>query len=553
MEREGERPTSFAVFVGRAVELARLTEMVAQVPATIVVGVPGVGKSALALAFAARWPGVVVRQRVSDAPIAAQLDDVRRQLARDVVDELASDEERAADVARRLAAASGLWLLDDFHRFGDDDQARLLEAFTAAAGSARLVATSRQAPPPRAALADHAQLRLEPLDEAAGRTLWAALDELYGPSDRFDVAWRRSHGLPLLLRQAHAGGFDQADPIEGTVRALDEDERWLAGALALAEVPLPAESLLALRPGARPALRRLLSRFVVDIDGAGACTLHDLFAAKVRAALADDERRTLHVVVAHALARLPLDPAIRVRNVCAHLGAAGRAGEAADWLVQQAGELVRRGSAAELLRAIDTIAPERRPLPLRVERARALLRVLDVGRALAELRALAAGSHDASEVLTISLAQVALLPGDARLARDRLDEIVRRPEVSRRFRARGAVTLAVASSYLGDGDYGRLILANLEPELGDSEQAAVLASYRAFTLWLEERDDEASDAVRMMTLPPAAPEPSSFRAAVIPAIFGSIAARQGRLDDAERALARSQKVLSRRADALFQL
>ncbi|HEX6835167.1 MAG TPA: winged helix-turn-helix domain-containing protein, partial [Polyangia bacterium] len=93
----------------------------------------------------------------------------------------------------------------------------------------------------------------------------------------------------------------------------------------------------------------------------------------------------------------------------------------------------------------------------------------------------------------------------------------------------------------------------LEPELGDSEQAAVLAAYRAFTLWVEERDDEASDAVRMMTLPPAAPEPSSFRAGVIPAVFGSIAARQGRLEEAERALQRSQKVLSRRADALFQL
>lgn len=553
VEREGERPTSFAVFVGRTAELARLTEMVAQVPATIVVGVPGVGKSALAHAFAARWPGVVVRQRVSDAPASAQLDDVRRQLAPDVVDGLDSDEARAADIARRLAAVGGLWLLDDFHRLADDDQGRLVESFTAAAGPARLVATSRQAPLPRAGLGDHAQLRLEPLDEAAGRALWAALDELYGPSDRFDVAWRRSHGLPLLLRQAHAGGFDQEDPIEGTVRALDEDERWLAGALALAEVALPAESLLALRPPARPALRRLVSRFVVDIDGAGACTLHDLFAARVRAALSDDDRRTLHVVVAHVLARLPLDPAIRVRHVCAHLGAAGRAGEAADWLVQQAGELVRRGAAAELLRAIDSVPPERRPLPLRIERARALLRMLDLGRALVELRTLAAATPDAPDELTISLAQVALLTGDARLARDRLDAMVRRPAVTPRLRARAAVTLAVASSYLGDGDYGRGVLATLEPELADSEQAAVLASYRAFTLWVEERDEEAADAVRLMTLPPPAPEPASFRAAVIPAVFGSIAARAGRLDDAERALQRSQKVLSRRADALFQL
>ncbi|MGZ3406927.1 MAG: ATP-binding protein, partial [Polyangia bacterium] len=218
------RPTSFAVFVGRAAELARLDEMVAQVPATIVVGVPGVGKSALAHAFAARWPGVVVRQRVTGAPLSALLDDVRRQLCHEVVEELGSDEERAADIARRLAAADGLWLLDDFHRLADDDQARLLDAFAAAAGKARLVATSRQAPLPRAGVGDHAQLRLEPLDEPSGRALWLALDELYGAADGFDVAWRRSHGLPILLRQAHAGGFDQEDPIEGAVRALDEDE-----------------------------------------------------------------------------------------------------------------------------------------------------------------------------------------------------------------------------------------------------------------------------------------------------------------------------------------
>ena len=292
METQSERPTSFALFVGRAAELARLAEMVAQVPATIVVGVPGVGKSALAHAFAARWPGAVVRQRVSDAPASALLDDVRRQLAHDVVEELSSDEERAADIARRLASVGGLWLLDDFHRLAADDQARLVDAFTAAAGPARLVATARAAPLPRARLADHAQLRLEPLDEATGRALWAALDDLYGVSDRFDVAWRRSHGLPILLRQAHAGGFDQEDPIEGTVRALDDDERWLAGALALAEVALPAESLLALRPQARPALRRLVSRFVVDIDGAGACTLHD--SVRRRRARRARRRRASH-------------------------------------------------------------------------------------------------------------------------------------------------------------------------------------------------------------------------------------------------------------------
>src|SRR3954469_13768130 len=104
-----DRPTSFAVFVGRAPEIARLTDMVAQVPATTVVGVPGVGKSALAHAFAATWPGLVVRRRAAGASVPALLDDVRRQLAHDVVDEVATYKDHPTDIARRLAATTGLW------------------------------------------------------------------------------------------------------------------------------------------------------------------------------------------------------------------------------------------------------------------------------------------------------------------------------------------------------------------------------------------------------------------------------------------------------------
>ena len=130
---------------------------------------------------------------------------------------------------------------------------------------------------------------------------------------------------------------------------------------------------------------------------------------------------------------------------------------------------------------------------------------------------------------------------------------MRRPDAGLHRRARAAVTLAVACTYLGEGDQGRRALSALEPELADPDRASVLASYRAFSLWIEERDAEASEAVRLVTLTPAAAEPTSYRAAVIPAILGAIAARQGRLDEAERSLGRSQKVLSRRADPLFQL
>jgi tetratricopeptide (TPR) repeat protein len=550
-------PTSFAIFVGRAAESARLAEMTAQVPVTIVVGVPGVGKSALVHAHAARWRGRVMRQRVTDAPFAALLDDARRALAGDVVEELGSDAERVADLAHRLAAVSGLWVLDDFHRLGDAAQSLLIGRFTAAAGGARLVATSRQAPLPRAQLADHAQLRLEPLDEAGGRALWQALDDLYGPSQRFDVAWRRSHGLPLLLRQAHAGGFDQEDPIDGALRALSEDERWLAGALALSEVPLSGEALLAFRPVARPALRRLISRFVVDIDGAGICTLHDLFADGMRAALSPDERRSLHAVIAQALLRLDLDPSIQARNVCAHLIAAGQEDQAADWLVHRSRELLRRGASAELLRAIDAIAPDHRPRSLRIERGRALLRVLDAGRALAELRQAAASADPGSDPIEfdeikVSLAQAALLAGEATLARDTVAPLLARPALGLHRTTRAAAVFVAACSYLGAGDEARAVLEDLANRLDDVDEATLLGAFRVFTLWSEERDDAAGRAIGAIPSPPAH-EATSHRAAIIPAILGLIMARQGRIEEAERALQRCCDVESRRADPLFQL
>lgn len=554
---ETDRPRRFALFVGRASELVRLGEMVADVPATIVIGVPGVGKSALAQAFAARWRGAVVRQRVSDAPLAALLDDVRRQLAGDVIDDVASDHARVADIAVRLAVARGLWLLDDFHRLADADQATLLDAFAQTAGAARLVATSRQAPLPRVGLVDHAQLRLDPLDESAGRELWTALDELYGASQRFDVAWRRSHGLPILLRQAHAGGFDQADPIEAAVHALSPDERALAGALALSEMPLPAVALVEMmcnHERARTALRSLVSRLVVDIDGADGCTLHDLFAASVCAALDDSERRALHLSLAGALMRLDLDPAIRARNLCAHLIAAGHENDAAAWLVLHASDLVHRGAAGELLRAIESLPPERRPPALRIERARALVRVLDFSRALGELRQLALSGADIehSDEVQISLAQVALFTGDARLTHGTLLPLLTRDNLPIRQRLRAAVTLAVASTHLGLGDEGRRALAAVERSLTAGEPAEVLAAYRAFTFWIEERDDEAMEALRHAG-DPTRDDVHSYRAAMTPGIFGVILARQGRIEEAERALTHGQRILGRRADPLFQL
>ena len=127
--------------------------------------------------------------------------------------------------------------------------------------------------------------------------------------------------------------------------------------------------------------------------------------------------------------------------------------------------------------------------------------------------------------LTISLAQVALLTGDARLARETLGRS------SAAAMSACAAARAPPSRSPSPAPTSATATAAAAPsprssrELENPDGAAVLTAYRAFTLWIEERDEEAADAARLMTEPASAAEPTSYRAAVLPAIGGVIAAR----------------------------
>ena len=57
-------PPPPAVFVGRDAELTRLALGVQRVSVALICGVAGVGKSSLASAFAATWPGPIAYCRV---------------------------------------------------------------------------------------------------------------------------------------------------------------------------------------------------------------------------------------------------------------------------------------------------------------------------------------------------------------------------------------------------------------------------------------------------------------------------------------------------------
>jgi ATP-dependent Clp protease ATP-binding subunit ClpA len=109
-------PSPTPTFVGRDAELARLEGALERVGVALLVGVAGVGKSAIAYKLAASRAHVVYRRCGSNEPLATLVDDLRRQIAGEAVVELPDDDDRLADLARSLDARPSLLVLDDLDR-----------------------------------------------------------------------------------------------------------------------------------------------------------------------------------------------------------------------------------------------------------------------------------------------------------------------------------------------------------------------------------------------------------------------------------------------------
>ena len=167
------------LFVGREAELARLQTGLERYGVAVVYGLPGMGKTALVRAFAARFP--------DDRLVV--LDDVRRlEVPR----------------GKKVLATSRVLLDDERDRF---------------------------------------ELRLGGLSENEAQALWRGLDELTGPAAGFVDAWERSRGHPALLRAAHGGRVDAMGPLEELAASLSPSARAIAHVLTLCGAPLAIRSL----------------------------------------------------------------------------------------------------------------------------------------------------------------------------------------------------------------------------------------------------------------------------------------------------------------------
>lgn len=540
-----------SVFVGRSEEVQRLGGMLRRVRTGVVYGLPGVGKTALVAAVAERYRGPVVHRRIRPGDtLDTVVDDVRRLLCEAPVAQALSDASRLEDLARELEERRALCVLDDLHGLKPEERAALLEELGGRLRQGALLATSREAVPRHAASPDRFELRLDGLPEPAARALWAQLDSLYGQREGFGAAWARSRGLPFLLRRAHAGDMGAEEPVRAALEALPADERRLAAVLALSEVPLPARALQHVLPGSEPGevLRRLSARLLVETDAQGRHGVHDLVREALGTLLGPEEARSAHEVLLEVLSREPLPAVVRVRALCRHLQALGRHPERAAFIVGQAEPLVRHGAAAELLSLLGSLPPALRTAEVRLARARALVRLLDLRRAHAELLELRAAVEGASEGDALRegihgvLVRVALFSMELDTCERTLGSMSMPSEPEALLQL--LLAWATLRFFQGRLDEALDMLSTAAVGTEDRHVMGWAAYASALMLWLDGQDDALAEPVnRCMALLEDAPLDS--RGPLVTAMSAGILSRLGRFEEAEAAMASARERLGR--------
>jgi hypothetical protein len=224
--------------VGREAELELVIRGLEESRVNAIVGLPGAGKTALALRAAQATSRPLVRHDARGGALA---------------------EPRV--VLRALDEHGALLLVDDVQLLAPGERAALL---TAADGLSRgrLLLTSTELLPRCGP--DRVEVRLRGLDDQAARRLWAHLDESQGAAVGFRDALARSHGYPGPLRRAHAG-LPTAPPAAAALERLGQEELDLVALLDAAPAALPRVALLGLACAA--VLDGLVTRLLAVVTG----------------------------------------------------------------------------------------------------------------------------------------------------------------------------------------------------------------------------------------------------------------------------------------------
>lgn len=495
-------PAPPAYFVGRQELQQRLGEMLSLLPVALLYGLQGMGKTAIASTYVASWEGPVVYGAAGGSSLPTLVNDVRRQLAEGPVEELGSARADLADALRLLEAHRALWFVDDLHHLDEAHQNQLVHGASLRLRQARFIATSRRRLAAAPDAPDRLELFVEPLSSDSCRQLWSALDKLYGAVDGFEAACRASGGSPFVLRQSHAGGgllTGSQDPISHTLELLTEEERRLCLALSQARTPLPESTLLAAAEGLlsspREALRSLHRRLLLERDGAGYCSIHDLFAERLAEQAPPAQKAEAHAALAQAISQSSMPVVLRCREATHHLRESRDPAAAGAYLLSHARELVRAGAVSELLEGLNAVQREHRTAAMELVRGRCLLRTQEIALGYRVLEALVdapqcSGGH------WVAFAQAALLSGRLDRADEALDAALRSPRSDDETLRHARMMLANLRAIQGRTQEALEILATAEASTSRPTDLVKVAHLRAFCHWLTESYPEADAAIR---------------------------------------------------------
>lgn len=552
-------PSTPAVFVGRERELARLEARLCapagRVSVGVIDGVPGVGKSALAFAFAAlhaeRRPEAphVLYASVRSLPVEAFVDELRRLASPRPLQESLDVSERIRDLAARLDEARGVLVVDDLHELPAADRDRWVGLLAAHVRVSTVVATSRERCKPHGG-GDYVEAHLGGLDEAAQAELWARLDDLYGPAQGLEAARARAAGNPFLLRRAHAGDLGVADdPARTAIADLGEDALRIARLLAHHSERIAFSSLVQVIPKerARAAADLLSRRLIIDVDGAATLGLHDLFREPLVEGTSPEASRALHGMLATIALAAPAPEATRLsrwaRGAVRHLVAADRHEEACALLVDRAAEMVKVGATRDLLQLLESIPEPKRTSPAQLTRARCLVRMVRVPEALAELRRLSVDPAAPRAETHFSLASTTFMAGNVEEALEGYRALLADPSLPRPLRDSVVMAFAWSTSTAGLAQEGRALLEAAQRTAASADDAALFAFYRAVSHWSDESDEACERALSDAgALDPHAAPPFAV-GNLVPPMLAVMLARLGRHQEAKayRALAIDQE------------
>jgi DNA-binding NarL/FixJ family response regulator len=356
-----------SVFVGRSDELAALAEisnaaMRGEVPAAMVVGDPGSGKSRLLGEASARTElpnlfRVVGFEPESEVPLASASEFLHalaaaaphgrqvEELVFGALPESASPTEpiRVFEAAHRAFRAVGpaLVLVDDVQWLDHLSLALCHYLVRAAEANGDALALIAAARPASAAASFTASLRhllplehvteidLAPLDDAEALELVKEL----APTLRDDAARAiaaKSGGSPFWIEAlARSGGaeVDTARLVSGRLRGASADAAALLALLAIAARPLALADAAELsgwdEARTQQAARELIGRGVA-VESAGALRLsHDLLRAAAAREIPDEQRSRIHARVSDWLVQTAGDDVRRLREALGHRHAVG--------------------------------------------------------------------------------------------------------------------------------------------------------------------------------------------------------------------------------------